>query len=327
MKKLKRYISFGLIFLLSHTCYQLGSAQSRFETYAQKFGSNIHLIYYAKDSFAAKIFQEKSLILIDSLNLVFSDYEPHSEVRRLSEKLLDQECISVSTPLMNLLRISKEALDVTAGNFDAGLGRLTKLWRQQRKENEWPKKKEIKNTLQKSGLHNLQLDEYNQKVCKNGPVIELDFGGNAKGYIADQILQLANEMSINSILIDLGGDILCGNAPPESMGWKIEIEGLDQQLLLSNEAITSSGSTYQYQYHEGVKYSHILDPQTGYPIKALRKATVIADSAVAADIWSSVFCILDYGESQDFADREKLKVLVKYPDKIFISEAIADYIR
>ena len=129
--------------------------------------------------------------------------------------------------------------------------------------------------------------------------MRLDLGGIAKGYAVDEALSVLQAHGIDQALVDGGGDLVMGDPPPDSIGWRVGLKVLgkdgqpqDTVLHLANRAIASSGDTYRYLEIDGVKYSHILDPQTGIGLTCRRRVTVIAPEGVWADAWASALSVM-----------------------------------
>ncbi|MCY4205553.1 MAG: FAD:protein FMN transferase, partial [Bacteroidetes bacterium] len=104
---------------------------------------------------------------------------------------------------------------------------------------------------------------------------------------------------VYSVAVNVGGDIALGNAPPDTDGWSIKVfhgESGTENMILANCGIAVSGDTYKYLEYQGMRYSHIVDPQSGYGITHKRKVAVIASSAMMADAWASAYSVMDWQE-------------------------------
>jgi thiamine biosynthesis lipoprotein len=126
--------------------------------------------------------------------------------------------------------------------------------------------------------------------------MQLDFGGIAKGYIAQWVIDYLKMNGIQQALADAGGDIVMSGAPLNTKGWLIGVnlpettdDLVNKKLQLSNCAVATSGDVYQYFEKEGVKYSHIINPLTGYGVSSLRNVTIIAKTGATAD-WLATAC-------------------------------------
>ena len=259
-------------------------------------GSPFQLIFYARDLTKAQELANSSFLLIDSLNAVCSDYADESELNRLSRTAGSGRPMKVSPQLYEVLLQSKTAAEKSKGSFDVTIGVLSRLWRQARKEKVFPASETVLAAKQKTGMQHLLIDTLNRTVLLSQPNLQLDLGGIAKGWIAQQVISFLFQQGVTSALADAGGDIACSQPPPGKKGWTVGInlpesttELLPQTITISNSAIATSGDLYQYLEHDGVRYSHIIDPRTGYGVPFQRNVTVLAPDGATAD-WLATAC-------------------------------------
>jgi thiamine biosynthesis lipoprotein len=252
---------------------------------------------YARDSLQAATISQRCFSLVDSLVLIFSDYIDSSEVNRLCATAGKPGQYFIASPaLFELLEISLQAYRLSERSFDITLGPLSRLWRRARKEKQWPADSTVTAKLQLIGSDKIVLDAKARKVVLLEEHMQLDFGGIAQGYIADQVIRLISSAGITGALVDVSGDIICIGTPSGAAGWNIGISVPDngEQLLtktlhIQNKAVTTSGNIYQYMVHDGKKYSHVIDPRTGYGLTSSRNVTVIANDCTTAD-WLTKAC-------------------------------------
>ena len=163
----------------------------------------------------------------------------------------------------------------------------------------------------------LLLDSNRQAVNVTLPGMKLDLGGIAKGFVAQYILNFLQESGYASTLVDAGGDIACGDAPPGKAGWSVgvSIPGsltnvLPANLVLKNQSIATSGNIYQFIDYKGKRYSHEIDPQTGYGTKRQRNVTVIAPEAQLSDWLATACSILSIKKSKRLVRRYGADLLI-----------------
>lgn len=273
------------------------NAQPKRFAYSQpKMGSSFHLIFYTDDSLQAAVLANRSFRMVDSLNGLFSDYLNSSELNALCATAGRDSFVRVSPLLYQIIYESKKAWQNSRGTFDITLGPLTRLWRAARKEKRFPAPAEIEEAKSKTGFEKLLLDTVHHRIKLTQKAMQLDLGGIAKGFAAQQVIQYLQSEHIASALVDAGGDISCSMAPPGKQGWTIGInvpeqtdELLSKSLVLQNTSVATSGDAYQYTLHKGKKYSHIINPKTGYGVTSQRNVTVIANDGATAD-WLATAC-------------------------------------
>ena len=147
--------------------------------------------------------------------------------------------------------------------------------------------------------------------------MRLDFGGIAKGYIAQWVIDYLKNRGIQEALADGGGDISMSGAPLNSKGWLVGVnipettdDLLTHQLQLTNISVATSGDAYQYMEKNGVKYSHIINPKTGYGVSWLRNVTVIAPQGATADWLATACSILPLKEAKKLALDHQAQLLI-----------------
>lgn len=311
---------FSLFWLIvGYNCY---AQPKRFEFVENKMASPFTLLFYHEDSAAAERIARESFLLVDSLAAIFTDYEDSSELNRFCARASNTaEYTVLSKPLFDILLRSKKAHAISKGKFDITLGRLTKLWRNARKASEWPAPEKVAEALEQSGMKYLQLDPKRSQGRILKPGIQLDLGGIAQGYIADTVMRFLLTQGIENALIDVSGDIITRGHPPNKDGWVVAIntphheeEWLHDHLYLKDHSVTTSGDLYQYFEHEGKRYSHIINPTTGYGITTRRSVTVVARDAIVADWLTKAISLLNHKQSIRLARKLNAEFLVAEMD-------------
>ena len=258
-------------------------------------GTVFRLVFYTEQdsanaaTMAARIFRR-----VDTLNQIFSDYLPESELNRLSDQAGKPAPVRVSTELADILRRARQFSKASDGAFDVTVGALTRLWRRARNLREMPDTVRLQAALQTVGWQSVCFAG-KRRVRLTRPGTRLDLGGIAQGYAADECLRLLRAAGIRQALVDAGGDIALGDAPPEAAGWRIEIPGARAEspeiLHLANCGITTSGATFRYLELDGIRYSHIVDPKTGLGLTHRVLVTVQAPDATTADAWATAISV------------------------------------
>lgn len=277
---------------------------SALESYSQlqlRFGIPVQIELYGYEEAIAKRALDAAFAEAKRLDLVFSDYDDQSEARRLASLPVGQ-WHNASKDLIFVSRQAKAVSQNTNGAFDVTVGPLTHLWRKTMRFKRLPEPKVLEDALARVGNDLWEVSD--DGVRFDSPDMRLDFGGIAKGYALDRMAAVLREHGVEQYLIDAGGDILCGDPPPNRTSWRIEIEaprekGSDPDprskprvLELANRAVATSGATYQSVEINGVRYSHILNPQTGYGVQFLANVTVEAKTGLLADALASAVSVV-----------------------------------
>ena len=304
-----------LIFLLLFP-FTVSAQLKRFQFSENKMGSPFNLIFYHPDSAEAVSIAKECFALVDSLNNIFSDYSSESEVGKLALQK-NQTDIKVSDELFAMIYWSKEAWKRSGKTFDITIGPLTQLWRKAKAEKRFPSEAEVKTAKQFTGFKNLTINQTKRTISFKKRGMRLDFGGIVPGYAAQRVIDFLKSKNINIALVDASGDIVMSNAPPGKNGWIIGInlpenenELWDRKLELKNCAVSTSGDVYRYTTHNGKKYSHIIDPKTGYGVTSQRNVTVIYKSGAAADWFATAASILPVKKALRLAKEIRAELLI-----------------
>jgi thiamine biosynthesis lipoprotein len=236
---------------------------------------------------------------IERLERVLSDYDPESELSRLSAAAPTDEPVAVGADLWRVLVTAEAVREKTAGAFDIAVGPLTSLWRQARKSGRLPRPDKLAAARAAVGAGTVELVPETQSVSLPKPGTRLDPGGIGMGYAADRALEVLAARGIESAMIDASGDILVSAAAPGSDGWRIAVAplrpgGQEETLVLVHAAVTTSGDAYQAVEIDGVRYSHIVDPRSGLGVTGQTAVTVIAPDATTADALATAASVLGH---------------------------------
>jgi thiamine biosynthesis lipoprotein len=288
----------------------------RYQLTQPKMGSPFTITLYHHDSLDALNKMQQAFRLVDTMNAMFSDYDSLALAYKMSDAKAN-EWITVPEEMMRVLLMSKKAHQVSEGKFDVTMGALSRLWRKQRKLEQFPSAEAVKAVLTHTGWDKVELDGANLHIRKKDGALLFDFGGIAKGYAAQRVVDFLAASGIPSSLVDAGGDIACGVAPPEKAGWSIAVNLPQQEektwpgrLYLQHKSVATSGDMYQVMEHDGKFYSHIIDPSTGYGGVNRRNVTVIASEGATADWLATAFSLLPMKRVRRLAKKMKADFLI-----------------
>jgi len=292
-------------------------AQTRKFSYSEmKMGSAFNLIIVSADSNKANHLARKSYELVDSLNHIFSNYDSSSELSKInaSAGLLPYK---MSTAMLDLVQKSQYAYIQSKGAYDISIGPLSSLWRNARKAKLFPEASTVLATKKLVGLNQVKINKRLGTIFLPNANMQLDFGGIAKGYIAQWVINFLKANGIQQALVDAGGDIVMSGAPLNQQGWLIGVnlpettdQLLNKKLQLSNCSVATSGDVYQFIEYKGVKYSHIINPLTGYGVTNLRNVTIVAKTGATADWLATACSILPIKEAKQLAISHQAALLI-----------------
>ena len=291
---MKRLIFFILIITLLIGCQKK-------ELYKDKqviMGTFVEVISPKKN--AAKI----SFDEIKRIENLLSKYIEFSEIYRLNK--LGK--LTVSPETFFILKKSVEFWQLSNGGFDITVGPLLDLWGFTDKNYRKPNEAEIQNTLKLVGSEKISFDNEKSVVNFTIPGMKVDLGAIAKGYALDCVVKKLKESNIKSCLVNLGGQIYCLGAR-FGQPWKIAIaspRGKDfvDFIELIDKGVSTSGDYEQYFIIDNWRYSHILNPKTGYPANSgIISDTVITENNLTADALSTAIFVLGREKGSELAKR------------------------
>jgi len=289
----KQFLFITAVWMVSLT--GIYAQPKRYHFVQDKMGSPFHLIFFHTDSVAAARMGEQCFQLVDSLNHIFSDYDPTSELSQINRNAYTQT-VTVSPLMQDMLCRSIQAANLSKGIFDISLGRVTQVWRQARKLKQVPADTAIQRASKQSGMRWVQYQCSSNQIRFRKPELLLDVGGIAKGFVAQQVVDRLKSWGVVHALADAGGDMAATEPPPGKKGWQIAINRpeekealLENLLLIKNKAVATSGDSFQVLEADNLRYSHIIDPHTGKGITNGKNVTVIAADGATAD-WLATAC-------------------------------------
>lgn len=267
----------------------------------------------------------EALELVHAIEGWLSIYRESSEMSAVN-RTAAKAPVHVRRELFDLLKKSAEIHRLTGEAFDLATGSLTRLWRASRRDQRIPTQAEIDAALIQAGLKYVDLDADSQSVSFRQTGIVLDPGAIGKGYALDEARDWMSrlEHGPDSFLLHGGhSSLLARGGHNGHRGWPVGLgnplftEKRLGTLLLCDQAMATSGSNIQFFRHEGKRYGHILDPQTGWPVDGMLSVTVLAPSAALADALSTAFFVMGVEKARhcckNWADVGA--ILLPFPDK------------
>jgi len=254
---------------------------------------------------------------LGQVDLHLSNWNPNSEISRFNASR-SLEPVSMSPMLTEVMQAADEIHLASDGQFDVTLGPLIQLWGfgSKTKKDEAPGEDQITAALQDSG-QSRTLKISGNSLQKRLPKTEIYLAAIGKGYGVDVIARVIESFGIKDYLVEIGGDLYASGNNPDGQPWKIGIETPDAHdrtvkkiVGLSNLGMATSGDYRNYFEKEGVRYSHILDAQTGRPIThKTASVTVLAENAMRADAWATAMLVLGRKRGLEIANKRDLAVL------------------
>lgn len=269
-----------------------GVGSDCYEVFFFALGSRCQLFYRAATPNAAEAYRRAAAHWLATFEARCSRFLPDSEVSRINSQA-GIDWVNVDPQIEMLLDLCDQCHFVTEGAFDATSLPLSLLWDWKRKHDALPSDAEIARARELTGWKRIQRAPGRLFLPQKGMM--LDFGGVGKEFAVDCLKQLAVNMGVEQIMVDLGGDIAVHGDSPEGGGWYVGIENPTATddcfcgiRLRGGAAVATSGDYRRCFEYGGRTFGHILDCRTGWPVaNGTRAVTVIAPRCIAAGLLST----------------------------------------
>lgn len=294
-------------------------------------GTSYTVSLVAKES-EARALDGEVRTAIEEVNQAMSTYLPRSDVSRFNDSPVDG-WIAVSPMTADVVSLALEIAEATDGAFDPTVGPLVDLWGFGPKEttDRVPSGSDIEAAMAMVGWQAIEVDSTANKLRKSEPR-ELDLSAIAKGYAVDQVASMLEARGIENYLVEIGGEMRFAGTKPDNMPWRVAIETPDSEqrsvykiLEVTDGAMATSGDYRNFFEQDGRRYSHTLDPQTGYPIRHdLVSATVLGERSVLSDAYATAFMVLGAEDAMALASELDLAVYLIQRDGEGDTETMSD---
>jgi thiamine biosynthesis lipoprotein len=252
------------------------------------------------------------------INSLMSTYDSESELSRFNQSR-SVDWFEVSDETTQVIEFALQVSKATNGAFDPTIGPAVNLWGfgPEGRRRKPPTTVEIEAVESLIGYGQLAVRIQPAALKKTNPEVYLDLSAVAKGYAVDEISELLSNEGCNSHLVVLGGEVRARGSKPDNSPWKIGIEEPDQAgepvqhlVPLVDMAVSTSGDWRNSFKHDGVRYSHVIDPATSRPVSHdLASVTVFAASSMEADAWSTALMVMGAEKGVQWCDAHNVAAL------------------
>ncbi len=264
----------------------------------ETMATTYHITYFDRQQ---RNFKTSVDSLFVQVNQSINNYNPHSEVSVFNKSKTGFRF--VLPYLYPSLKIAQQVYASSGGAFDPTVMPLVNLWGFGQQKVTRPDSSNIDSIRNFIGFDKIKFNQ--DSIWKLDARAQLDFGGIGQGYGADVITGFLKSKGIKSMLVELGGEgMAMGTNLQSGKPWELGIldpnSTNDNQFFiayisLANKSFTTSGNYFNYREVDGKKYSHTIDPSTGYPAeRAILSASVFADDAATADAWATAFMVMGH---------------------------------
>ena len=281
----------ALFFLFVASC----SAQQTFHRTLKLMGSRFNITVVANDSVQGNNAINTAISEITRIEKLISSWDINSQTSKINKNAGIQPVV-VNAELFNLIKRAISISKLTDGAFDISYASMDRIWKFDGSMTQMPSKKEITASVAKVGFQNIILDKTKNTVFLKQKGMKIGFGAIGKGYAADKAKTLLISKGVSAGIINASGDMNTWGNQPNGKPWKVAITNpMNKNKVfalfpLVNSAVVTSGNYEKFVNLNGKRYTHIIDPRTGYPSSGIISVTVFAPKAELADaLATSIF--------------------------------------
>ncbi len=274
-----------------------------FNGFAQ--GTTYSIVYESNKKFTPDTLQQIVEKILSDFDMSLSLYKDESVLSKINRN----EDVKVDTFFEEVFNKSVSISDMTGGAFDVTVGPLVRAWGFGPEDHKDFSEEKRDSLLKLIGMEKISIS--NGELIKTDPAIRLDFNAIAQGYSVDVIAEYFNDLGIKYYLIEIGGEVRARGTKNDNL-WRIGIDKpednniipgqtLQAIIRISNKSLATSGNYRKFYVEDGVKYSHTIDPRTGYPAKnRLLSATILAGDCGTADGIATACMVMGHEKAIEF---------------------------
>jgi len=278
-----------------------GNAQVLRKRTTLLMGGRFDISIVAGDSLTAE--QNIAIVIaeITRIENLISDWKSDSQVSEVNQNA-GIRAVKVDREVFELTQRAIQLSEITHGGFDISFAAMDKIWKFDGSMTGMPSAEAIKKSVEKVGYKNIILDSVQSTIFLKSEGMKIGFGALGEGYAADKCRDIMLAKGIKAGIVNGSGDMTAWGKQPNGRDWSIGItnpfhpEDLFAVVPLNNGAVTTSGSYEKFVVFDGKRYSHIINPATGYPATGLCSVTVFGPNAETANGLSTSLMVLGQKE-------------------------------
>ena len=320
IRRIGSLLCFILLFLSLTACRKRERYQDQF---TDVFDTASMVIGYeeSEEAFREKAEQiHERLLHYHKLFDVYTDYPELENLKKVNEEA-GKEAVKVDPDIMALLKFGKEMERDTEGRVNIAYGAVLSLWHDKREEGianpeqaSLPDKETLEEAAKHCNIDDLILDEEKMTVYFRDPKLRLDVGGIAKGWAVERIAELLEKEGAKSYLLNIGGNLRAIGKKGDGTKWICPVQNPfyvdgeeDDPYAVSGKiaeiSLVTSGDYERYFTVDGVRYAHIVDPETRYPANRHRSVTILTKDSALADSLSTALFILSVEDGKSLLEK------------------------
>ncbi len=318
------------IFILSLTVSLYSFSNIAEKRILKLMGSRFEITAIAQSKQQALDAIDAGIAEISRIENLISEWDLKSQTSAINRNA-GIDSVSVDIELFNLIRRSIKISQLTNGAFDISFEGIYKLYTFDRGEHPLPDSAIVAKSVKLINWENIKLNPNNHKVYLTEKGMKIGFGSNGKGYAANRAMKLMKSMpGVVGGIVNASGDMMVWGESNHPDGWNIQIANPQDKnkpiawLKLNNQSIVTSGDYEKYFTSKGIRYSHIINPKTGYPVTEVKSATIISPDAELSDALATSMCVLGIEKGLKLAEslKDVACILVDKDNKIYSTKKL-----
>lgn len=301
-------------FILFFSCSQKGTFHKN-EGFV--FGTTYHFTYKYKNDVEPKMLEQ-----LKKINASLSTYDPNSIISRINK---NDTLVKTDSYFIECFNRAQEISEITNGAFDITVAPVVNAWGFGFNESTNTDSAKIDSLMQFVGYNKIKL--VGEKILKQNAGTMLDASAIAKGFGVDIAAHFLDNLQVQNYMVEIGGEVRVKGTNPDGNLWRIGIDKpiddptahkreLETVVILKNKSLATSGNYRQFYIKDGIRYSHTINPKTGYPARnSLLSASVMANNCLTADAFATAFMVMGVEKSIKLAESlNYLEVFFIYTD-------------
>ena len=306
------------LFLLSITFVSFG--QMTHKRKLSMLGSPLEITVVAKDTIQGNQYIDLAITEVKRIEYLISDWIPSTQISQVN-KNAGSKPVKVDKEVFDLVGRAIKVSQITSGAFDISYASMDKIWKFDGSMKAMPTEEAIKKSVSKIGYKNIILDSKEQTIFLKNEGMKLGLGGIGQGYIADKVKELLFSKGCTSGIVNVSGDINAWGRQQDGNPWTVGIVNpLNKNKVfatfpLEDSAVETSGNYEKYVIFNGIRYSHIIDPRTGYPAQGVVSVSVFAKQTEIADALATGIFVMGVEVGIDLVNQLKGVECIMVDDK------------
>ena len=295
-----------ILILSAFVCCRPGPGTARLNLAGKTQGTYYAVTYYDR---SGRDFSKEIDSILAAFGKSVSLWDTNSIISRINR---NDSTARIDGWFRDLFTLSQGISQCTGGAFDATVGPLVNAWGFGAGQGKRPDSLEIDSLRALVDYRKVRLQ--GDRIFKQDYRIRLDFNAIAQGYSVDLISAFLDKQHIRNYLVDIGGEVFAKGIKPGNEPWMVGIENpgrdstsrpsLNARVMLENMALSTSGNYRKYYEENGVRYSHTIDPATGFPVRHnLLSVSVLASRCATADGYATAFMVMGLQRAKEFLSK------------------------